>query len=72
MIDKVGRLREGYEASFLVLVGDRIQDFRNIKKMKLRIKQGQAVGSNKPYYLHLKHLDKNCFNSYHSSEIKPV
>jgi imidazolonepropionase-like amidohydrolase len=40
---KVGRLREGYEASFLVLAGDPLQDFMNVKKIEMRIKQGELL-----------------------------
>jgi hypothetical protein len=37
---KIGHLKEGYEASFLVLGGDPLQDFNNVKQIELRIKQG--------------------------------
>ncbi|CAN5704787.1 amidohydrolase family protein [soil metagenome] len=37
---KIGRLREGYEASFLVLNGNPLEDFRQIKNINLRFKQG--------------------------------
>lgn len=37
---RIGRLREGYEASFLVLDGDPIQDFTNVRKIGMRVKQG--------------------------------
>jgi len=37
---RIARLREGYEASFLVLDGDPIRDFANVKKIGMRIKQG--------------------------------
>jgi imidazolonepropionase-like amidohydrolase len=37
---KIGRLREGYEASFLVLDGNPLEDFNQIKNINLRFKQG--------------------------------
>ncbi len=37
---RIGSLQEGYEASFLVLEGDPIQDFTNVTKIALRVKQG--------------------------------
>jgi imidazolonepropionase-like amidohydrolase len=40
---KIGHLKEGYEASFLVLAGDPLQDFNNVKKIELRIKQGNLL-----------------------------
>jgi Amidohydrolase family len=40
---KIGRLREGYEASFLSLEGDPLRDFSNVTKIKLRVKQGHVL-----------------------------
>jgi imidazolonepropionase-like amidohydrolase len=40
---KIGRLTEGYEASFLVLTGDPIRDFANTRKIELRVKQGSII-----------------------------
>lgn len=40
---KIGLLKEGYEASFLALEGNPLEDFRNVKKIKLRIKQGHFL-----------------------------
>lgn len=40
---KIGHLREGYEASFLVLSGDPVQDFNNVQKIEMRIKQGALL-----------------------------
>ena len=40
---RIGQLREGYEASFLVLNGDPIQDFTNVRKIDMRIKQGVVL-----------------------------
>jgi imidazolonepropionase-like amidohydrolase len=37
---KIGRLREGYEASFLVLNGNPIENFDYVKNIRLRFKQG--------------------------------
>jgi len=40
---KIGRLAPGYEASLLVLGGDPIADFSNVKRIVLRMKQGQLI-----------------------------
>ncbi len=40
---KIGRLEEGYEASFVVLSGNPMQDFANTQKIDLRVKQGQIM-----------------------------
>jgi hypothetical protein len=40
---KIGRLAPGYEASLLVLAGDPIADFINVKRIVLRMKQGQLI-----------------------------
>ena len=40
---KIGRLKEGYEASFLVLKGDPIQDFTNVQKIETRVKRGEIL-----------------------------
>ncbi len=37
---KLGFLKEGYEASFIVLPGDPTKDFAQLKNIKLRFKQG--------------------------------
>lgn len=37
---KIGALREGYEASFLALEGNPLEDWQNVRKIKLRFKQG--------------------------------
>ena len=44
---KIGRLREGYEASFLVLAGDPVRDFMNVKNIDMRIKQGEVLSLSK-------------------------
>jgi len=40
---KIGRLREGYEASFLVLKGNPLENFENVKNIQLRCKQGYLI-----------------------------
>jgi imidazolonepropionase-like amidohydrolase len=40
---RVGYLRNGYEASFLVLSGDPMKDFTIVQKIEMRVKQGQVV-----------------------------
>jgi hypothetical protein len=42
---KIGELRDGYEASFLVLQGDPVADFENTARIKLRVKQGRLLPS---------------------------
>lgn len=37
---KIGALSEGYEASFLALEGNPLEDWQNVRKIKLRFKQG--------------------------------
>jgi hypothetical protein len=37
---KIGALKEGYEASFLALEGNPLEDWQNVRKIKLRFKQG--------------------------------
>lgn len=37
---KIGLLREGYEASFLALEGNPLEDLQNLHRIKLRVKQG--------------------------------
>src|SRR6185436_349775 len=40
---KLGRLEEGYEASFLVLGGDPLEDFEHVRDIRLRVKQGRVL-----------------------------
>jgi len=40
---KIGVLEDGYEANFLVLEGNPIQDFSNVKKISMRVKHGDLV-----------------------------
>jgi imidazolonepropionase-like amidohydrolase len=40
---KIGHLKEGYEASFLVLGGNPIDNFESVKDIRIRFKQGHFV-----------------------------
>jgi len=40
---KIGRLEGGFEASFLALAGDPLQDFASVTKIEMRVKQGQIL-----------------------------
>jgi imidazolonepropionase-like amidohydrolase len=40
---KLGYFKDGYIASFLALDGNPLEDFANIKKLSLRVKQGHAL-----------------------------
>lgn len=40
---KIGALEEGYEANFLVLAGDPLQDFSSLKTIKMRVKHGEVL-----------------------------
>jgi predicted amidohydrolase YtcJ len=40
---KIERLADGYEASFLVLDRDPIENFENAKSIRLRFKQGNFI-----------------------------
>lgn len=40
---KIGQLKDGYEANFLVLTGNPLTDFANVKTIELRIKQGEPL-----------------------------
>jgi len=40
---RIGRLAAGYEASFLVLAGNPLEDFGNTRRIELRVKQGQRI-----------------------------
>jgi imidazolonepropionase-like amidohydrolase len=40
---KVGFLKEGYEANFLVLGGNPLTDFANVKAIRLRVKRGAVL-----------------------------
>lgn len=42
---KIGRLDPGYEASFLVLAGDPLADFENVRKINRRVKRGVELPS---------------------------
>ena len=40
---KIGRLREGYEASFLVLAGNPLEEFAHVTRIMHRLKQGRRL-----------------------------
>jgi imidazolonepropionase-like amidohydrolase len=40
---RIGRLEEGYEASFLVLGGDPLEDPEHVRDIRLRVKQGRVL-----------------------------
>lgn len=42
---KIGYLKDGYEASFLLLDGNPITDFWNVKKIALMVKQGNILAN---------------------------
>ena len=37
---RIGFLREGYEASFLALEGNPLENWQNVRRIKVRFKQG--------------------------------
>ena len=40
---RIGRLADGFEASFLVLGGNPIEDFERVRDIRLRVKQGRRL-----------------------------
>lgn len=40
---KIGELKEGFEASFLALEANPLEDLTNVKRIKLRVKQGVII-----------------------------
>jgi imidazolonepropionase-like amidohydrolase len=40
---KIGRLKEGYEASFIVLNGNPVKEFKQVRNIRLRFKQGRSI-----------------------------
>lgn len=40
---KIGALKDGYEASFVALEGNPLEDINNVRKIKLRFKQGNVL-----------------------------
>lgn len=40
---RIGHLKDGYDANFLVLTADPLADFTNVKTIELRIKQGDLL-----------------------------
>lgn len=47
---RIGGLDDGYEASFLVLEGDPLEDFANTQRIALRMKQGQMLFPREPSF----------------------
>ena len=47
---RIGRLRDGHEASFLVLEGDPLEDFANTQRIALRVKQGHVLVPGDPEF----------------------
>lgn len=45
---RIGKLKNGYEASFLVLSGNPLKQFANLQKIEVRIKQGALLNLPKP------------------------
>jgi imidazolonepropionase-like amidohydrolase len=45
---KIGHLREGYEASFLVLDGNPMENFLNVRNIRMRFKQGVFIPGHAP------------------------
>jgi imidazolonepropionase-like amidohydrolase len=42
---KIGHLREGYEASFIVLRGNPLENFEHVREIELRFKQGLFINA---------------------------
>jgi hypothetical protein len=42
---KIGHLREGYEASFIVLRGNPLENFERVREIQLRFKQGLLINA---------------------------
>jgi len=42
---RIGHLREGYEASFIVLRGNPLENFEHIRNIQLRVKQGLLINA---------------------------
>jgi imidazolonepropionase-like amidohydrolase len=40
---RIGRLAPGYEASLLVLDANPLAEFSNVKRIRLRMKQGELI-----------------------------
>ncbi len=40
---RLGFLKEGYEANFIVLDGDPLTNFKNVSKVRLRVKRGNVL-----------------------------
>lgn len=40
---RIGALKEGYEASFVALEGDPLEDWANVRRIRTRFKQGVVL-----------------------------
>jgi imidazolonepropionase-like amidohydrolase len=56
---KIGRFEEGFEASFLVLQKNPLEDFKNVQTIKFRFKQGFPNSGE-----HVSHADAKLKTSY--------
>ena len=45
---KIGALREGYEASFVVLEGNPVENFDQVRRIRMRVKDGEIVDLGSP------------------------
>jgi cytosine/adenosine deaminase-related metal-dependent hydrolase len=45
---KIGKLKEGYEASFVVLKGNPIEDFPAVQQISMAVKQGHVLQLDSP------------------------
>jgi dienelactone hydrolase len=45
---RIGRLETGYEASFIALAGNPLNDFQMVKQVLVRVKQGQVIAVPQP------------------------
>ena len=41
---RIGRFEEGWEASFIVLDGNPLEDFGAVERIGLRVKEGRVLG----------------------------
>jgi imidazolonepropionase-like amidohydrolase len=40
---RIGYVREGFESNFIALSGDPVADFQNVRRIRLRVKQGRIL-----------------------------
>nr|MDQ3805125.1 amidohydrolase [Acidobacteriota bacterium] len=45
---KIGKLRDGYEASFVALDGSPLEDFAAVRRVRVRFKQGHLIRVTNP------------------------